>query len=79
MLNFDLLKKGLGIVSPPNFVYDFSRKMFHKLFYILTKFDRLIAFTSWDVGHLVSLIKPFSYMTKYLRQKNKYLENEKSF
>ena len=53
--------------------------MFDKLFYTLTKFDRLIAFTSWDVGHLVSQIKPFSYMTKYLRQKNKYLENEKSF
>ena len=28
MLNFDALEKGLGIVSPPHFVYDFSRKMF---------------------------------------------------
>ena len=28
MLNFDLLEKGLGTVSPPHFVYDFSRKMF---------------------------------------------------
>ena len=28
MLNFDFLEKGLGIVSPPHFVYDFSRKMF---------------------------------------------------
>ena len=27
-LNFDFLEKGLGIVSPPNFVYDFLRKMF---------------------------------------------------
>ena len=26
MLNFDCLEKGLGIVSPPHFVYDFSRK-----------------------------------------------------
>ena len=32
MLNFDFLEKGLGIVSPPNFVYDFSRKMFLKLY-----------------------------------------------
>ena len=28
MLNFNFLEKGLGIVSPPYFVYDFSRKMF---------------------------------------------------
>ena len=27
MLNFDFLEKGLGIVFPPHFVYDFSRKM----------------------------------------------------
>ena len=27
MLNFDFLEKGLGIVSAPYFVYDFSRKM----------------------------------------------------
>ena len=28
MLNFEFLEKGLGIVSPPHFVYDFSSKMF---------------------------------------------------
>ena len=28
MLNFDFLEKGLGIVSPPDFAYDFSTKMF---------------------------------------------------
>ena len=28
MLNFDFLEKGLGIVSPAHFVYNFSRKMF---------------------------------------------------
>ena len=32
MLNFDFSEKGLGIVSPPHFVYDFSRKMFLKLY-----------------------------------------------
>ena len=31
MLNFDFLEKGLGMVSPPHFVYNFSRKMFLKL------------------------------------------------
>ena len=31
MLNFDL-KKGLGLVSTPHFVYDFSRKMFLMLY-----------------------------------------------
>ena len=28
MLNFHFSEKGLGLVSPPHFVYDFSRKMF---------------------------------------------------
>ena len=28
MLNFDFLEKGLRIVSPPYFLYDFSRKEF---------------------------------------------------
>ena len=32
MLNFDFLEKGLGIVSPSHFVYDFSRKMFLELY-----------------------------------------------
>ena len=31
MLNFNFLEKGLGLVSPLHFVYDFSRKMFHIL------------------------------------------------
>ena len=28
MLNFNFSEKGLELVSPSNFVYDFSRKMF---------------------------------------------------
>ena len=28
MLNFNFLEMGLGLVSPPHFVYDFLRKMF---------------------------------------------------
>ena len=28
MLNFDYLEKRLRLASPPNFVYDFSRKIF---------------------------------------------------
>ena len=34
MLNFDFLDKGLGIVSPAHFVYEFSTKMF--LMYLLS-------------------------------------------
>ena len=34
MLNFNFPEKGLGLVSPPHFVYDFSRKMFLKLYSI---------------------------------------------
>ena len=39
MLNFDFLDKGLGIVSPAHFVYDFSTEMFLMLYSInLTNF-----------------------------------------
>ena len=34
MLNFDILDKSLGIVPPAHFVYDFSTKMFLKLYSI---------------------------------------------
>ena len=34
MLNFDILDKVLGIVSPVHFVYDFSTKMFLILYCI---------------------------------------------
>ena len=34
MLYFDFVEKGLWIVPPLNFVYDFSRKMFFMLHYI---------------------------------------------
>ena len=34
MLNFEFLDKGLGIVSPAHFVYDFSTKMFLMLYSI---------------------------------------------
>ena len=33
MLNFTFSEKGLGTVSPPQFVYDSSRKMFLKMLY----------------------------------------------
>ena len=32
MLNFDFLEKGPGIVPSPNFVHNFSRKMFLALY-----------------------------------------------
>ena len=34
MLNFDFLGKGVGIVSQPDFVYNFSRKTFLMFFSI---------------------------------------------
>ena len=34
MLNFDIFEKGLGIVSPAHFVYDFSIEMFLMLYSI---------------------------------------------
>ena len=34
MTNFDFLDKGLGIVAPPHFVYDFSAKILFVLYSI---------------------------------------------
>ena len=34
MLNFNFSEKGLGLVSPPHFVHDFSRKMLLMLYSI---------------------------------------------
>ena len=34
ILNFNFPEKGLRLVSPPHFVYDFSRKMFIMLYSI---------------------------------------------
>ena len=45
MLNFDFLEEVLGIVSPPHFAYDFSKKNV-SLIKILTKYNCPIAFTS---------------------------------
>ena len=54
MLNFDILEKGLGIVSPLYFVFDFFKKnVSHVLSYKLTKFHYLIALSSWDIGQYV--------------------------
>ena len=42
MLSFDFLDKGLGIVSPAHFVYDFSTEMFPILYSI--SWPNLIAY-----------------------------------
>ena len=53
MLNFDFLEKsGLGLVSPPHFVYDFSRKMFLVLCSSLANQISLSAFNSWDIEQI---------------------------
>ena len=49
MFNFNFSEKVLGLFSSPQSVYDFS----HVIFYKLTKFHFLIAFTSWDIGQYV--------------------------
>ena len=56
MLNVNFSQKGLGLVSPPHFVYDFSKKkknVSRVTYYQLTKFHCLIAFTSRDIGQYV--------------------------
>ena len=52
MFNFDFLLKGLGMVSPPHFVYDFSRKTMLRKFLLLCSINcpYFIALNSWDIG-----------------------------
>ena len=88
------LKMGLRIGSPPDFVYNSSRKMFLVLYSI--NWPNFIA--SWDIRqyvycncllsmlwrvrfeiNLAFLIKSFFHMIKKSRQKFKYLESEKGF
>ena len=97
--NFNFSEKGLGLVSPPHFVHDFSRKMFLMLLSINrpnfivwlpllleilgNMFITIACWPDCDVIKfeikLITLIKPFWYMTKKSRQKLKHLENGKSF
>ena len=76
MLSFNFPEKGLGLVSPPHFVDDFSRKMFLVLYSITDQ----ISSSGCDVIkfeiNLILLIKPFYYMTKKSKEKLKYLTNE---
>ena len=51
MLDFDFFKKGVGIVFPPHIVYDFSRKIFLKLYSI-----NLQSFTARLSLHLCMLV-----------------------
>ena len=92
MLNFDFLEKDLEVVSRPHFMYDFSRKMFLMLhsinwpnfiFWLPLLFKVLgnmcvaiVCFPGCDVINFeINLI----FLIKLLRQKFKYLENEKNF
>ena len=51
MLNFSFPEKGLGLVSPPYFVHDFSRKIFLMLF--SNNWPSFIAFISQEIGQYV--------------------------
>ena len=99
ILNFSFLEKGLEIVSPPHFAYDFIRKVFLISYSINwpnfivwlpliseilgNVYIAIVYFLGCDVItfeiNFIFLLKPFFYMPKNLRQKIKYLENEKSF
>ena len=56
MLNFEFLKKALGMVSPPYFVHDFSKKKKKYLSYVLLTdtFHCLTAFTLFVIQFVKS-------------------------
>ena len=83
MFNFDILGKGLGIVSAAHFVYDFPTEMLHRLYSI--NYPNFIVWLSLFLEilgnhklccdiinfktNLIFLIKPFLYMTKNIKTK----------
>ena len=92
MLNFDFSEKGLRIVSPPNFVHNFSRKMFLILnsvnwpnrmpdsFYFLRYWSVSVLqlFVNQVVTSQIFNQAVFLHHQKVMA-KLKYLENEKKF
>ena len=59
MLKFDVLENGMGLVSSLNFAYDFSRKMFLKLYSI-----NLSGFIAWlllllEILGSICVLQPF--------------------
>ena len=59
MLSFEYLEKGSGLVSPPNFLYDFSRKCF-SVYILLTGqisySDCLYFLRYWEIRVLQSFV-----------------------
>ena len=92
---FPFFRRGSGNVSPPHFVYNFSRNispcyiLLNDLISLPLPLEVLgnmcitvVCFPSCDIINLnlnLLLIKPLFYMTGNSRQKFKYFENQKSF
>ena len=86
MLNLDFLKRGEGLVSPPNIVHDFSRKIFVMLYSInwpnlITLFPLLLEITG--IMCIVIVCYPSCDIINFEIYLNflitlVYLENEKS-
>ena len=91
MLNFNCLEKGLGIVSPPYFGYDFSRKMFLMLYSIQWPYfivhlpllldlwgDMCIAIVSFLGYDLINFVINLTFLMKlfsYMRKKINFVNN----
>ena len=80
MFNIDFVEKGLRIVFPPYFAYDFSRKI---MLYSID-WPNSIVWLPLILGNLllepsVSQLTISQYMNEKSKQKFKFLENEKSF
>ena len=95
MVNFNFPEKDLGLVSPPHFMYDFSRKIFLMLYSVkwptfivwlpllLEILDNITCCPVYDVINFeinhIFLIKSLFQITKKSGQKYEYLKNEKSY
>ena len=57
MPNFEILEKGLRIVSPLHFAYDFQENTSHVTFIKLDVFHCLTDFTSCEIAQYVTVGK----------------------
>ena len=53
MFNFNILDKGLGMVSPAHFVYDFSKKKCSCYIVLTDQIHSLVVFSLCDIGQYV--------------------------
>ena len=77
---FKKLKRSLKLVSQPHFLHIFLKKSISiMIFYWLTKFHCLVAFTSWDIGQYMYCNCLLTRLWRHKFWNQIYLSNKVTF